>query len=37
MEFWNKVGELQVLDVEIGVVVRNSLEVMNRPFAGNVV
>lgn len=37
MEFWNEVGELQVLDIEIGVVVGNSLEMMNGPFACNIV
>ena len=37
MEFWNKIGELEVLNIKIGVVLRDLFEVMNRPLARNVI
>lgn len=37
MEFWNEIGELQVLNVEIGVIVGNSLEMVDRPLAGDII
>jgi hypothetical protein len=37
MEFWNEIRELQLLDVKIGVIVANSSEMVDRPFASDVV
>jgi hypothetical protein len=37
MKFWNQVGELEVVDIEVGVVVKKTAEVMDGPFASDVV
>ena len=37
MEFWDEVRKIEVLDAEIGVVVGESFEVVDRPLAGDIV
>ena len=37
IKFWNVVGEPQVCHVKIRVVVGNSFEMMNQPFAGDII
>jgi hypothetical protein len=37
VEFWDEVRKLEVVDAEVWVVLGESVEVMNRPFASNVV
>ena len=37
MELGNEVGNLQVIDVEIGVIVRDSFEVVDGPFTCDVI
>ena len=37
MEFRNEIREMEVLDVEIGVIVGNPFEMVNRPFASNII
>lgn len=36
VEFGNEIGKLHVLDIEIGVIVRNSLEEVDRPLASDI-
>ena len=37
MKFGDEISKLEVLDIKIWVVVGNSLEVVNQPFAGDVI
>ena len=37
MEFWDQVGELEVINIQVRVVLGKTFEMMNRPFASNVV
>ena len=37
VEFGDVVEELEVLDVEVGVVLSETLEVINRPLAGDII
>jgi len=37
MEFWDEVREPQVFDIEVGVIVRNPPEVVDRPFTSDVI
>ena len=37
MKFWDQVRELEGVDVEVQVVLGETLKVVDRPFAGNVV
>jgi hypothetical protein len=37
MEFGNKIRELEVIDAETGVIIGNPLEMVDRPFAGDIV
>ena len=37
VEFRDQVRELEVIDIEVQVVLREMLEVMDRPFTSNVI
>lgn len=37
VEFGNEIREVETLDIQIGVVVGNSLEVVYRPLASNII
>ena len=37
MEFWDQVGELELINVQVRVVLGETIEMMDQPFTGNVV